>query len=184
MRNSIFTLVPSARSAEERAPGLAYPEIVRESVQVFECTWDDSYPTDCNEETEEIHFVLLIDKIIMKKRWWDCLLKGKGFPKLPVGFGFRNNSKFWFSSHSRPYAVTVPQSKGVNIDSVKFATSRIDPDLPWQDEAYAKLQRVPRVFLNRVVTQIIQKAQEDGIEEITPEYLDHMRDKRDQEKSP
>jgi hypothetical protein len=183
MRSSIFTLMPSARKADERQPGAQYPEVIQESIQVFECTWDQSYPTDCNEETEEIHFVLLIDKIIMKKRWWDCLLKGKGFPRLPVGFGFRNNENFWFSSHSRPYAVSIPKSKGVNIDSVKFAASRIDPDLRWQEDAYAKLQRIPRVFLNKVITQIIQTAHDEGVEEITPEYLDQIRDKRAQEKS-
>ena len=183
MRNSRFTLMPSTRSESERASGVQYPEIVRESVQVFECTWDQSYPTDCNEETEEIHYMLLIDKIVMKKRWWECLLKGKGFPKLPVGFGFRNNRNFWFSSHTRPYAVPVPKSKGVNVDSVKFAASRIDPDLTWQEEAYAKLERIPRVFLNKAVTQIIQVARQEGVEEITPAFLDKVRDKRDMEKS-
>ena len=70
----------------------------------------------------------------MKKRWWDCLLKGKGFPKLPLGFGFLNNTDFWFRSHPFPCAVSIPQSKGVNIDSVKFAATRIDPDFPWQME--------------------------------------------------
>ncbi len=87
-----------------------------------------------------------------------------------------------------PYSLVFPyliadKHGMVHINSGKDAASRIDPDRPWQDGAYAKLQRVPRVFLNKVVNQIIQMDREDGVTEITPEYLDQVRDKRNQEKS-
>ena len=182
MESSIFTLIPSARADEERQPNTQYPDIVKESIQVFECTWDDGYSLELNEETEEIHFVLLLDKIVMKKRWWEALLEGKRFPKLPLGFGFRNNINFWFASHSRPFSIPVPSSKGVNVDAVKFAATRYDPSIPWQEEAYAKLVRIPRVFMGKVVAQIIDTAKAEGIDEITPEFLDRVRDKRDAEK--
>ena len=182
MKDSIFPLIPSLRTAAERQPDTIYPEIIAESIQIFECTWDQSYPTGLNEETQEIHFVLLIDKIVMQDKHWKNLLRGKGFPKMPVGFGFRDNINFWFSSHSRPYAIPIPKSKGINVDSIKYAASRVDPDLPWREAAYAKLVRVPRIFLNTVVKQIISAAHEQGVTEITPEFLDQVRDKRAQEK--
>jgi flavin reductase (DIM6/NTAB) family NADH-FMN oxidoreductase RutF len=182
MQNSIFTLIPSTRTDEERHPGIPYPEIVEESVQVFECTWDSDYPMDHNPETGEMRFILRIDKIAMKEQWHDCLMAGKGFPRLPVDYGFRDNAYFWFTKSRRPYRVSIPKEKGVEPNAVKFAAQRIDPDMKWQEEAYAKLVRVPRVFMTRVVTQCIEAAKEEGIDEITPEFLDRIRDKRSDER--
>ena len=48
----------------------------------------------------------------------------------------------------------------------------------WQDEAYGRLVRVPRIFLTRVIRACIRAAKEEGLEEITPEFLDELRDKR------
>jgi hypothetical protein len=41
---------------------------------------------------------------------------------------------------------------------------------------------VPRVFLTRVIRQILEVAKEEGVTEITPEYLDKIRDKRSGER--
>jgi len=184
MKDCILCLTPTSRKDGEKQPGVHYPEIVTESIQVFECTWDKSYPNNYNEETEEIHFVLVIDKVVMKKRWRDALFRGKGFPKLPVSFGFRNNVNFWFTRHSRPYPIPIAKGKGVNIDAVKFAATRYDPDISWQDEAYAKLVQVPRIFLGKAVSGVIDAAKSEGISEITPEFLEKVRDKRSNDKDP
>jgi hypothetical protein len=37
---------------------------------------------------------------------------------------------------------------------------------------------VPRIFLTRVIRECVQAAQDEGITEITPEFLDAIRDKR------
>ncbi len=178
MKNSIFTLLPSSRNAEERQPGVRYPEIVQEAIQVFECTWDQRYPLKHAPGSPESRFVLRVDKIVMKKRWRDCLFKGKGFPRLPIDYGFRDNAHFWFTKGTRPYRVTIPEEKGVTADAVKFAVERFDPDIKWQEEACAKLAKVPRIFLTRVIAGCVEAAREQGITEITPEFLDTVRDKR------
>ena len=178
MKNSIFTLLPSSRNAEERQPGVRYPEIVQEAIQVFECTWDQRYPLKHTPGSPESRFVLRVDKIVMKKRWRDCLFKGKGFPRLPIDYGFRDNAHFWFTKGARPYRVTIPEEKGVTADAVKFAVERFDPDIKWQEEACAKLAKVPRIFLTRVIAGCVEAAREQGITEITPEFLDTVRDKR------
>jgi flavin reductase (DIM6/NTAB) family NADH-FMN oxidoreductase RutF len=182
MEHSIFTLLPSTRSAGEREPGVVYPDIVQEAVQVFECTWDRRYPLKDAPDSPACTFVLSIDKIVMKEKWRNNLLKGKGFPRLPIDYGFRDNAYFWFTKGARPYRLEIPKEKGITTDAVQFAAERIEPDIEWQEEAYARLVRVPRVFLTRVIRQIVEIAKEEGVTEITPEYLDRIRDKRSGER--
>lgn len=184
MKNSIFTLLPSSRCdgpGNSQAPGV-YPEIVKEAVQVFECTWDESFPLKHNEDLVECHFVLHIDKLIMKKKWRDMLFKGKGFPRLPIDYGYRDNVRFWFTRHSRPYPVPIPQEKGNSLATVKYACQRFDPDIKWQDEACAKIVKVPNIFLKRVVGGVVKEAKNEGITVITPEFMDKIQDKRSSEK--
>jgi len=182
MKNSIFTLLPSTRTAEERQSGVQYPEIVQEAIQVFECTWDQRYPLKHTLESPESRFVLRVDKIVMKERWHDCLFEGRGFPRLPIDYGFRDNAYFWLTRGARPYRLTIPREKGVTADAVKFAAERVDPDVKWQEEAYAKLVKVPRIFLTRVIKECIKAAKEEGVTEITPEFLDKIRDKRSRDR--
>lgn len=182
MESSIFTLLPATRTEEERQPGVLYPHIIAEAIQAFECTWDQSYPMQYNEETQECQFVLRLDKVVMKSKWRDCLFEGKGFPRLPVDYGFRNNTAFWFTRGARPYRVPIPEEKAVDTSAVMYAAQRYDPDIRWQVEACAKLERVPRIFLTRVIAECIEAAKEEGITEITPEFLDRIRDKRNADK--
>jgi flavin reductase (DIM6/NTAB) family NADH-FMN oxidoreductase RutF len=183
MENSIFTLLPSTRAADERQPGVQYPEIVQEAIQVFECTWNRQFPLKHDPEGPECRFVLRVDKIVMKRRWRDRLFACRGIPRLPIDYGFRDNTFFWFTRGARPYKEAIPQEKGVTVDAVKFAAQRVEPDVIWQEAACAKLVKVPRVFLTRVVRECVKAAQEEGITEITPEFLDQVRDKRSGERN-
>jgi flavin reductase (DIM6/NTAB) family NADH-FMN oxidoreductase RutF len=180
MKESIFTLLPSTRSDADG--GRRYPDIVRESVQVFECTWDERFPIKHDEELVESHFVLRIDKLIMKKKWRDCLLRGKGFPSLPINYGYRDNVRFWFAGHPGPYAVPIPKNKGNAIEVVKYACQRFDPEIVWEDAACAKIVKVPGIFLNKVIGGVVQEARKQGRTVITPELMDQIRNKRSAEK--
>jgi flavin reductase (DIM6/NTAB) family NADH-FMN oxidoreductase RutF len=182
MQNSIFTLLPSTRTGsppDGQAP--RYPDIVKEAIQVFECTWDDSFPLTYNEGGES-HFVLRINKIAMKQKWKDRLLKGRGFPPLPIDYGYRDNIRFWFTKHSRPYAVPVPSSKEAPVEAVQYACDRFDPDIKWEKEACAKIVKVPNIFLNRVISGVVKAAKAEGLTVITPEFMDKVQDKRSSEK--
>ena len=182
MKNSIFTLRPSTRSGLPPEGLSKFPDIVEESVQVFECTWDDSQPIRPIPSSAASHLVLVIDKIIMKKKWKDCLFKGKGFPHLPIDYGYRDNIKFWFAKHSRPYGVPIPSSKEAPIETVKYACERFDPDIRWEKEACAKIVKVPNIFLKRVIGGVVEAAKKEGITVITPEFMDKIQDKRSSEK--
>ncbi|MEI6127042.1 MAG: flavin reductase [Pseudomonadota bacterium] len=176
MKNSIFTLMPSSRDASQG--NASYPLIVKEALQVFECTWDERYPLKHDEELVECHFVLHIDKLIMKKKWQNCLFKGKGFPRMPIDYGYRDNVRFWFAKHSRPYAIPIPKEKGTAVETVKYACTRFDPDITWEDETYAMLVKVPNIFLNKAISGIVQEAKKEGLTVITQEFMKKIRDKR------
>jgi flavin reductase (DIM6/NTAB) family NADH-FMN oxidoreductase RutF len=189
MRNSMFTLLPSLRSPEERKAGVAYPDVVAEAVQVIECSLD-SFEID--EELHSMRSILTIDKMLIKERWHKVLVDDRKprwgrralFPSLPVGYGFRNNAYFWFTRQGRPYREAIPKSKEVSVDSVMWGITRggFAEDLEWQPEAAAKLVSIPRVFLGMVLKGIADEARRTGVKTITPEFLDMVRDKRAQER--
>ena len=182
MKNSIFTLRPSTRSGSPPEGLSKFPDIVEEAVQVFECTWDERHPLHPVPSSQSSHLVLAIDKIIMKQKWKNCLFKGKGFPQLPIDYGYRNNISFWFAKHSRPSSVAIPEGKGNPIDVIRYACDRFDPDIKWEEAACAKIVKVPRIFLNRVIKGVVEEAKKEGLTVITPEFMDKVQDKRSSEK--
>jgi hypothetical protein len=189
MRNSIFTLMPSRRQPEERRDGAAYPDIVGEALQVFECSLASF---EVEEELHSMRSILTIDTVLLKDRWHRVLVDGgtkrqgrrASFPPLPVDYGFRNNANFWFAKHSAPYREPIPKSKAVSVDSVMWAITRggFAEALSWPPEAAARLVNVPRVFLGMVLKGIVEEASKAGVTTITPEFLDEVRDKRGQDK--
>lgn len=181
MKNNKFTLIPSQRTQEERVPTISYPEIIEEAIQVFESTLDESFPVYSNDITLESHFILSINKIVMKKEWKECLIEGKGFPNLPIDFGYRDNINFWFSKHSTPYAEPIPKEKGNPVHTVIQAAQRTDSEVKWTEEACEKLVKVPRIFLKKVLKDCVESAKKEGITLITPEFIDKIRNKRAKE---
>jgi flavin reductase (DIM6/NTAB) family NADH-FMN oxidoreductase RutF len=182
MNNSNFTLLSSQREADERESDIDYPEIVAEAVQVFECSLDPDFEPWTDDDTIERHIILRIDKIVLKEKWYNALMKGKGFPRLPIDYGYRNNANFWISKHRKPRAYKMPKSKNASVNTVMYAAQRIDPDVTWEEEACARLIRVPRIFLNRVLKGIVSAAKEEGLTVITAQFVDKMADKRNEEK--
>lgn len=178
LAESIFTLVPSTREADEKNPDLIYPEVIKEAVQIFECTVDESDIFRYNGPEIEAHFLLRIDKIVMQEKYASYLKEGNDFPILPVDFGYRDGKQFWFSKHSHPYAEPIPKSKGITADAVQFQVERMEGNIKWHPDAYKKLVKVPRVFLKLVITKINEAAQKEGISLITPEFLDKVNEKR------
>jgi flavin reductase (DIM6/NTAB) family NADH-FMN oxidoreductase RutF len=181
MKDSIFTLLPSMR--ENKDPNVQYPEIIEEAFQVMECTWDDSYDRCLCEGGD--NFCLKIDNILLKKKFREAIIRGmdaKDFPRMPIDYGFRDNIYFWFTKGEKPYKVRIPESKGTSANTVFYAAKRFDPEIDWTMEACEKIAAVPRVFLKRVISGVVDAAKEEGITVITPEFMDKVRDKRSQEK--
>ena len=74
------------------------------------------------------------------------------------------------------------QAKEGDVNSVKYAASRIDPAVKFTDEACAKLTKIPRVFLKAALTQMVEIAKSEGISLIDEKALAIINDKRREEK--
>ncbi len=201
MKGSLFTLEDGQMTAEFQ--GVVFPKVVAESYQVFECTWMsdldgafadkpgqlDGYPPpyrDFNGITSEFgaHFILRVDKILMKEKYHNAIVKGvtsREFPRVPVDYGYRDSKNFWYTRFSRPRPEILPMREG-SITSVRYAADRIDPNIKFTDEACAKLVKVPRIFLNSALKGCVSWAKQNDVDLITAEHMDRINDKRSKEK--
>lgn len=126
MKNCLFTLVDSELGSDR-------PQIVEESYQVFECTWDDSLENAHEDKAGQLegyeppyrsfngitskfgaHFILKIDKILMKEKYHNAIINGvnsKNFPNVPVDYGYRDSTNFWCSKFKKPFSKKIPDKK-------------------------------------------------------------------------
>ena len=196
MKNCLFTLTESTLGADR-------PKYIEESYQVFECTWDDSLEDAYLDKAGSLegyeppyrnfngitskfgaHFILKIDRILMKEKYRNAIINGvkpSSFPRVPVDYGYRDSTKFWYTKFRRPLAEKIPAREG-DVKSVVYAASRIDPDVKFTDGACARLTKIPRVFLKAALTQMVKIAKEENITLIDEKALDIINDKRRQEK--
>ncbi len=191
-----FSLTMIDGEMQKEHPEEKFPKIIEECFQVFECTWmkevdgaqDDvvreSYQPPyhtCNGITSEFgaHFVLRIDKILLKEQYHKTILEGvkaSGFPPLPVDYGYRDSKNFWIARKKKPYAETV-QAKAVDVQSVMYAANRIDPEIQFTKEACEKLTKVPRIFLTKVLNGCVDWARKHDVKLILPEHMDKINNK-------
>lgn len=201
MKKVNFTLIDGLR--QEQHPNATFPKIVAEAFQVFECTWlaeldnaqadrvqDEYHPPyhDFNGVTSEFgaHFILRIDNILMKQKYKKTIIDGvnkKGFPRVPVDYGYRDNTNFWISTFKRPSAEGIPKDRKMNVNAVQYAADRMDPNITFTPDACAKLVKVPRIFLKPALKGCIDWAYENNVQTIQAEHMDIIRDKRAIEKS-
>lgn len=183
------------------------PKVLKDAFQVFECTWDDKLEDayldknkvgqlegiegpyrNFNGVTSKFgcHFILKIDKILMKEKYYNSIINGvkaNNFPRVPVDYGYRDSTNFWYSKFKRPIAMPIPAGKEADIQSVKYAAGRIDPDIKFSDEACQMLVKVPRVFLKLVLQGCVKYAKENNITYIDAEVMKTINDKRNKEKN-
>ncbi len=196
MKDCLFTLEKGQAEGER-------PLVIKEAFQVFECSWDatleDAYLDkpgqlegyeppyrSFNGITSKFgaHFILKIDKILMKEKYWNSIVNGVkagNFPDVPVDYGYRDSTNFWYSKFKRPIPEKIPAKEG-DVQSVLYAAKRIDPDVTFTEGACARLVKIPRVFLKAALTQMVQIAKEEHISVIDEKALDIINDKRRKEK--
>ena len=185
------------------------PQVMRDAYQVFECTWaselenatkynvddiDDGHPgpyNDFNGITSKYgaHFILYIDKILMKEKYYNAIVHGvtkKDFPPVPVDYGYRDSTNFWYTQFPRlkkPIAEPIPAAKEVDLTSVRYAANRCHDTIRFTDEALKCFVKVPRPFLKTVLNGCIDWALENNVTLITEEHVKIINDKRKQEKN-
>lgn len=192
------------KSLIEEETGEKRPMVLKDAIQVIECTWMsaldgaendkpgvlDGYEPpyhDFNGITSQFgaHFILRVDKILMKKKYRDAIINGvtaKDFPPLPVDYGYRDSKNFWFHRKRRMRAELL-QVRKTTIESVRYAADRVDDKVKFTDDALETILGVPRVFLPVVLKGCVSWAKENGVDLITAEHMQIINDKRAQEKN-
>ena len=188
---------------EEENPDDKRPMVLTDAIEAIECTWvreldgaDKDMPGelngyegpyhDFNGITSKFgaHFILKIDKILMKKKYSDAIINGvkaKDFPSLPVDYGYRDSKNFWFHRKSRMRAELL-QMRKASLESVRYAADRVDDKVKFTDEALETVLNVPRVFLPLVLKGCVDWAKENGVDLITEKEMKIINDKRAEEK--
>ena len=192
------------KSQIEEETGEKRPEVLTDAIQVIECTWMreldnaqndapgvlDGYKPpyhDFNGITSEFgaHFILRVDRILMKKKYSDAIINGvqaRDFPPLPVDYGYRDSKNFWFHRHRWMRAELLPIRKS-SLESVRYAADRVDDKVKFTDDALETILNVPRVFLPTVLKGCVAWAKENGVELVTAEHMKIINDKRSKEKN-
>lgn len=195
----------------ESDKNLPRPQVVKEAFQVFECSWDSSLE-NAFEDSERVgqlegieppyrnfngitskfgcHFILKIDKILLKEKFHEAIINGvkaNNFPSVPVDYGYRDSTNFWYTKFTKPKKAGVPE-KPLDITGAKYAAERIDPEVTFSDDAILKIAKIPRVFLKLALNGIVEIAKTmnlpktDGKIIIDATIMDKINDKRKEEK--
>ena len=193
---------------EEQNPSDKRPMVLTDAIQVIECTWvreldgadrdqagqlegyEGPYH-DFNGITSKFgaHFILKIDKILMKKKYSDAIINGvtaKDFPSLPVDYGYRDSKNFWFHkgvNFFNKMKAELLQPRQASLASVRYAADRADDKVKFTDDALETILGVPRVFLSLVLKGCVDWAKENGVELITAKEMKIINDKRAKEKN-
>ena len=193
---------------QEENPEDIRPQVLTDAIQVIECTWvreldgaDKDLPGqldgyegpyhDFNGITSKFgaHFILKIDKILMKKKYSDAIINGvtaKDFPSLPVDYGYRDSKNFWFHKGVNFFTrmkAELLQPRQASLASVRYAADRADDKVKFTDDALETILGVPRVFLALVLKGCVDWAKENGVEVITAAEMKIINDKRAKEKN-
>jgi len=204
MARCAFELEPGQQAELD---GTTRPLVVRKAYQVFECTWMSDLEgavEDCarvgqlegveppyrdfNGITSKFgcHFILRVDRILMKPKFHDTIVKGvraNGFPRVPVDYGYRDSTHFWFTRFRRPIAEKIPGGRELDVNAVLFAANRIDPGVQFTEGAARTLVRVPRVFLRLALQGCVDWAKQNGVALLDETHMQAINDKRSAEKS-
>ena len=190
---------------EEENPKDVRPMVLTDAIEVIECTWmreldgaakdapgcttgyEPPYH-DFNGITSKFgaHFILRVDRILMKKRYSDAIINGvkaSDFPKLPVDYVYRDSKNFWYHRAAWRMRAELLAVRKQTIESVRYVADRADDKVKFTDDALETILNVPRVFLPLVLKGCVDWAKENNVTLITAEHMKIINDKRAKEKN-
>ena len=196
-----FRFTPIDSVSHEINPKEKYPKILKEAIQVFECTWMKELDNAENDKVQEefdgpyhnfngvtskygAHFILRVDHILLKEKYYDSLINGatkRNFCPLPTNWGYRDSKDFWCSNFRKPEAVGIP-NREIDLSSLRYAATRLNTDVEFTDDALKTIVKVPRPFLKLVLQGCVKWANENNVKVITEKEMKIISDKRSAEK--
>jgi hypothetical protein len=160
--------------------GEGYPQILADAYQVFECTLDVERINEnpILRDSASAHLLLNIDNILVKEQW-KARIDGSGdsMPRIPLTYGFRGASTFWFGETQPAYKLPIPDL-GAKHEVVLYEANRIDDAVQFTLEASQALTGIPRPFLRNVLEGIVRQAKARGVAKVTPEFLAALNKER------
>ena len=196
-----FRFTPIDGVSQKNNPKEKYPKVLKEAIQVFECTWMKELDNAQNDKVQEeyeghyhnfngvtskygAHFILRVDHILLKEKYYDALINGatkRNFCPLPTNWGYRDSKDFWCSNFRKPEAIGIP-NREIDLSSLRYAATRLNTDVQFTDDALKTIVKVPRPFLKLVLQGCVKWANENNVKVITEKEMKIISDKRSSEK--
>ena len=201
MKDCNFQLIKGEAEGER-------PLILKDAYQVIECTWDETLEdgfkskahigelegveppyNNFNGITSKFgcHFILKIDKILMQKKYAKGLkngLKSTSFPPVPVDYGYHDSKNFWYKKFKgfRSVAEPIADTNAGSVESVMYCAERLQTKVRFTKEACEMYVKIPRPFMKAALMQIVEIAEENGIEVIDKQAAEKIAELRKKKK--
>jgi hypothetical protein len=174
-----FELIDSPTPGRE--PSDRYPKILAEAFQVYECTLDIDRINEnpILRDSPSAHLLLNIDNILVKEKWM-ALVDGSGdeMPRIPLTYGFRGGSTFWFGETQPAYKLPIPDL-GPNHELVHYEANRMDDEVRFTWDACKQLTGIPNAFLQNVLGGIVKQAKLRGVTEVDKDFVVALNKERE-----
>ncbi len=152
-----------------------FPLIVDQAFQVFECTVDGEFEYRPKRQTEaalvEDFIALKVENIMLRKSFKKKLNNRDEFPDMPISYGFRGGSEFWFTRHEKPFHFPLPRGKELEPEFVFQVANKLDPDISFTMEACATLVGIPAPFLEGALAVFVTKAKQYGADTVDMDFV-------------
>jgi hypothetical protein len=160
--------------------GAGFPQILADAFQVFECTLDVERINEnpILRDSDSAHLLLNIDNILVKESW-RARIDGSGdaMPRIPLTYGFRGASTFWFGETQPAYKLPIPDL-GAKHEVVLYEANRLDDEVRFTADACKELGGVPKPFLKTVLLGIIKQAKAQGITTVDRAFVEKLNQQR------
>ena len=193
-----FRLTLKDGRMQEEHPEEKYPKLLEESLQVFECSWwkelDNAENDPVLDDYENFpyhnfngitsrfgaHFILKIDKILIKDKYAKSITEGAtraNYCPIPTNWGYRDSKNFWCSKFRRPFFIEIANRK-IDLESVRYAATRLNTTVQFTDGALETLTGAPRAFLKVILNGCAEWAEAKGISVVTEKEMAEMNAER------
>jgi hypothetical protein len=179
MAYNCFALIASPTPGRE--PSDIYPQILADAFQVYECTLDIDRINEnpILRDSPSAHLLLNIDTILVKERWMKFVDgSGDAMPRIPLTYGFRGGSTFWFGETRPAYKLPIPDL-GANHELVHYEANRLDDEVRFTMDACKQLTGIPNAFVQNVLKGIVKQAKARGVSNVDEAFVIALNKERE-----